>query len=363
MKTINLDDYEQQLTTKIHQLNDILNGFDHPPIEVFTSPAKHFRQRAEFRIWHDNKQLNYAMFEPHTKHPIYLDELPIASLHINQLMQKLKQNWHDEIISHKLFQAEFLTAKNTTDSLITLCYHKPLTDNWIQTTTALAAKLGTSIIGRSRKQKIIIGNDFVTEKFDLLNGNYIYQQPENSFSQPNADVCSHMLNWAIKTVGTQNADLLELYCGNGNFTLPLAKCFNKVLATEINKTSIKATHHNIINNQIDNITVARLSAEEMQEALNKERDFRRLQNINLDKYQFNTVLVDPPRAGLDEKTCKFVQDFAQILYISCNPITLQRDLQIIHETHLLTACALFDQFPFTKHIETGVLMTRKIVKK
>ncbi|MGB2280530.1 MAG: tRNA (uridine(54)-C5)-methyltransferase TrmA, partial [Pseudomonadales bacterium] len=93
-------------------------------------------------------------------------------------------------------------------------------------------------------------------------------------------------------------------------------------------------------------------------ALNRERAFRRLQHIDLDDYQFGTVLVDPPRAGLDDNTLKLVQQFKRIIYISCNPVTLMANLQQLQETHQLQAKAMFDQFPYTDHVETGVVLTR-----
>lgn len=124
-------------------------------------------------------------------------------------------------------------------------------------------------------------------------------------------------------------DLLELYCGNGNFTLPLSTRFNRVLATELAKSSVYAAQWNIEQNHIDNIQVARLSAEDFTQAYNGEREFRRLQEANIDmsSYEFDTVFVDPPRAGIDGETLKLIQRFERIIYISCNPDTLHDNLK------------------------------------
>jgi len=351
--------YSDQLTNKVKYLNQTLLPFNPPALEVFASVAQNFRERAEFKIWHHNNQLNYAMFDQTTKQPIFLDNLPIASVRINNLMQKLTNYWHSPIISTKLFQAEFMSAKFTNDALITLCYHQPLNDKWLDVCAKIAHDLQISIIGRWHKHKIVIGKDYITEQFNVGKQSYIYHQPEGTFSQPNAYVCSHMLNWVHQTLGMQKRDLLELYCGNGNFTLPLASLVPQVLATEINKRAVNAAIDNIALNNIINIKLARLSAEEISKALNKVRVFRRLHKINLDDYDFGTIFVDPPRAGLDSLTCNLTQKFAQIMYISCNPETLYRDLLKLSKTHYITNCALFDQFPFTNHIETGVLLRKK----
>ena len=89
------------------------------------------------------------------------------------------------------------------------------------------------------------------------------------------------------------------------------------------------------------------------------REFRRLKGVNLDDYQFSTIFVDPPRAGLDQETLELVQQFDNILYISCNPETLADNMETLHQTHQIKRFALFDQFPYTHHIELGVLLQRR----
>jgi tRNA (uracil-5-)-methyltransferase len=168
-----------------------------------------------------------------------------------------------------------------------------------------------------------------------------------------------MLNWAFDVLGERDDDLLELYCGNGNFTLPLATRVRRVLATEINKTSVHAALANIADNGIDNIELVRLSAEELTQALNEVRPFRRLAHIDLKSYDFGSIFVDPPRAGMDPDTCELAHRFERILYISCNPETLAANIAQLHDTHRITQCAMFDQFPWTHHMESGVLLTRR----
>jgi tRNA (uracil-5-)-methyltransferase len=167
-----------------------------------------------------------------------------------------------------------------------------------------------------------------------------------------------MITWAIEQVKENGSDLIELYCGLGNFTLPLSRYFDNVLATEISKNSIKAAKENCILNNINNISFIRLNASETAQALAKTREFRRLKDINLEKYSFSTILVDPPRAGLDEDSINLVKEFKNIVYISCNPETLARDLETLSKSHKVINGAIFDQFPYTKHIESGVYLER-----
>jgi tRNA (uracil-5-)-methyltransferase len=352
--------YDAQLADKTARLVELLAPFDAPAPEVFDSPREHYRLRTEFRLWREDGQRHYAMFEPGDKHtPILIDEFPIASRRINELMPQLKAAWQSsETLSFKLFQVEFLTTLSD-DALITLAYHRPLNDAWQVEAEQLAASLGVSIVGRSKGKRIVIGQDSVTEQLTVAGRTFTYRQPEGAFTQPNGEVCQKMLNWAYDVLGERHDDLLELYCGNGNFTLPLATRVPKVLATEISKSSVNAALANLDDNGVDNVSLVRLSAEELTQALNEVRPFRRLAGIDLKSYQFGSVFVDPPRAGMDPDTCELTRRFERILYISCNPETLAANIAQLHDTHRIERCALFDQFPYTHHMESGVLLVRR----
>ena len=145
----------------------------------------------------------------------------------------------------------------------------------------------------------------------------------------------------------------------GNLTIPLAKNFNKVLGIEISKSSIASARVNIEANGVENIDFARMSAEEFTQALDGTREFERLKDIDLAGYDFKTVLVDPPRSGLDPDSLSLVQKFDRILYISCNPETLKENLAVLSKTHSVRKAALFDQFAYTPHLEMGVVLERK----
>ncbi len=101
-----------------------------------------------------------------------------------------------------------------------------------------------------------------------------------------------------------------------------------------------------------------MSSEEFVEALNEVRVFNRLKNIDLKSYDFDTIFMDPPRSGLDDTTRALAKNFENIIYISCNPETLHRDLQELLKTHKIVRFALFDQFAYSEHIECGVILEK-----
>lgn len=355
--------YQQQLDAKTARITSQFAEYSPPALEVFASAEQNFRMRAEFRIWHTENDMFYAMFERNEdqqKQVVRIDEFPIADQSINALMPKLLDALKaDPALSKRLFEVHFLATLKG-EILVSLVYRCPLDAAWETAAKALSEQLNIKIYGRSRGQKLILTDDYVVEELQVFDRTYKYKQIESSFTQPNAKVCQKMLEWACNAAQQSDKDLLELYCGNGNFTLPLSTRFKRVLATELAKSSVYAAQWNIEQNGIDNIQVARLSAEEFTQAYNGEREFRRLQEAEIDLagYDFDTVFVDPPRAGIDDETLKLLQRFQRIIYISCNPDTLHDNLKTLAQTHKITRFALFDQFPYTHHVESGVLLEK-----
>jgi len=355
--------YTSQLVDKQLFLSDLLAPFYTNEIRTFESPPKHFRMRAEFRIWHDGDDTFHIMFNQDTKEQYRVDSLPAASVSINLAMQLMTQALQgNQILRHKLFQIDYLST-TTDEVLISMIYHRQLDDQWIAEVTKLRKMFSTfskiDFVGRAKKQKIMVDSDFVNERLLIAGRHYTFKQIENSFTQPNALVNVKMIEWAMSKSEDAEGDLLELYCGAGNFSIPLACKFDKVMATEISKTSVNAAQINIQQNAIENLSIVRLSSEEFVQAMRKERVFNRLAGIDIDSFDFQTVLVDPPRSGLDDETIKLISMFKNIIYISCNPNTLKQNLLSLITTHTLVDAVLFDQFPFTPHIETGVFLQRR----
>ena len=363
------DAYDDQLAEKVARIGEMFSAFEEgenlPELEVFPSDPVNYRMRAEFRVWHDGDDLYYIMFDKETREKIRVDEFPAASVGINVLMPVLIDKLRgSEVLRKKIFQVDFLSTLSG-EMLVSLLYHRQLDDEWAAAVTELRGELldagfAVDFIGRARKQKFVVERDYVVEKLMVHGEEFVYKQVENSFTQPNGRVAEKMLEWAVSGSRDCEGDLLELYCGNGNFSLALAQNFRKVMATELAKPSVEAAQWNILENKAKNVKIARLSAEDFTVAMRGEREFNRLkqQDIDLSEYDFTTVFVDPPRSGMDAESVKMVQGYERILYISCNPETLCENLQTLCKTHRITKLAMFDQFPYTDHIEAGVMLER-----
>ncbi|BBG65495.1 tRNA (uracil54-C5-)-methyltransferase [Hydrogenimonas sp.] len=351
--------YNEQLSTKKERLEELLKPFYGAEIELFCSKEEHFRARAEYKIYRDESGCSYAMRHMDKKGFVKLKECPMVVESIEERMWRLLGYVNgDEELKNRLFGMEFLSSA-AGDTLITMLYHRKLEDAWMERAKELETELEAAVIGRSRKQKVVLSREFVTEKLYVDGKEYLYRHYEQSFTQPNPGVNEKMIAWALKGASEYGkGDFCELYAGAGNFTIPISAHFRKCIATEISKRSIQAAKENCSLNGVTNIEFVRMSSEEFTEALEGKREFSRLKGVDLKSYDLKTVLVDPPRAGLDEDTRRLTAGFETVIYISCNPDTLARDLTELCKTHRVEKAALFDQFPYTPHMEAGVVLTK-----
>ena len=204
------------------------------------------------------------MFPPgEPRNPHIIETFPIAGPRITEAMTPLREILQGcTELRRKLFQVEFLSTLSG-ELLITLIYHRPLDDAWHAVAQTLAESLSCKIIGRSRKQKRVLDTDWVEEVVEVEGRAFRYRQPEQCFTQPNGFINQKMMGWLLDQCDKTDTDLLELYCGIGNFTLPLSQRFRNVLATELSKPATAAARWNAEANRCHNIELARLSAEEM----------------------------------------------------------------------------------------------------
>jgi len=364
---IDTSTYHSELMAKTDRVRAMLTeGLELPEAEIFSSKPINYRMRAEFNIFRDGPNIRYFMVEKDGKEKkrVFITKFAPASKLINYFMPILANYIScNSVLAEKLFDIDFLTTLSG-ESLITLTYHKKLDESWTQEARNLLSVLRqdghtVNLIGRSHKQKILLDCDYVWEKLEVNGKTYHYQQVDNSFTQPNAGISAQMLAYVQNNTKDLGGDLLELYCGNGNFSIALSQNFNQVLATEISKSSVNSAQLNIEANKVNNLKILRLSAEEFTSAINGEREFNRLKqaNVDLKSYKCETILVDPPRAGLDDGTCKMISAYRNIIYVSCNPETLKTNLNFLTQTHKVTKLAFFDQFPYTPHVETVVLLS------
>ncbi|MAG11757.1 MAG: hypothetical protein CMI52_03035 [Parcubacteria group bacterium] len=147
--------------------------------------------------------------------------------------------------------------------------------------------------------------------------------------------------------GGRDDKVLDLYCGSGFFTLPLAKEGVDVVGVELDPASIKMAEKNAKENNITSATFHATDA--------------KLHTKELQAGQYDTIIVDPPRAGLHPKVIRKLIEIApqEIIYVSCGPARLTHELSQFLEHFNLTSIKTFDMFPHTPHVETVITLKKK----
>jgi len=384
------ENYHQLLQQKVIKVFESVKEFIPGPqqkqffddICICESPPKHFRLRCRFQLELERGELNYLMWENGGPN-VVIKDFPIASPTIYLLMPHLRDYLQNSpFLCGALKAVNFLSTLHG-DCLISLIYqNRQLDDNWDMGASELRdhlfkllpdraeSKPIMGIIGRSKNNCRNIGcGVFVNEVLQLKDGTSIrYRQIESSFSNPNGIVNQRALDWIcgialrIKSSMTDPSlqnNLLELYCGNGNHTCALARFFHEIVAVELDTKLCQAATHNLEINGISNAEIVQVHSETFCRKILATRKYRSMKD-GKQTLEFHSVLVDPPRAGLDATTLSLVAEYSAIIYISCNPNAfLENYKTVLSKTHTIVAMAVFDQFAYTEHVECGYYLTKR----
>jgi len=196
------------------------------------------------------------------------------------------------------------------------------------------------VINNYKDVKILKGNDYFIEKI----GNYSFRVSYNSFFQIN-DKVSILYDVVKKYASLTNKEnVLDLYCGTGTIGIYLSEFAKKVIGIEINKNAVNDANFNKKLNSIQNIEFLCTDANLIK---------KKYKNIDL-------VIVDPPRSGLGKGIYNiFDINPKKIIYVSCDPVTLARDLNILKEKYEIKEVTLVDMFCNTYHVECVCLLMKK----
>ena len=213
-----------------------------------------------------------------------------------------------------------------------------------------------------------VGNDTVLETYRLSDGrNLQYYHIENFFSNPSRSGAEATLDWLCRqciklTAGrSEDARMLELYCGCGTHTVALAPFFGEIVAVELHPRLVDAAQVNVNANAAANDARAkelgRMHAAQVDVVAAPSATFCRRMGR---RAAFDVLLVDPPRCGLDKDTIRLAARFSHVLYISCCVENLARDVAALASTHEVTERAVIDHFPMTRWVETAVVLRRRV---
>ena len=313
--------HEDEVEYKVNALKEILKRnavIDANVSTIISNNELGYRNKLSLKV--ENYEFGFYKEESHEF--IKIDECPLASLAIRNIF-KLKEYL-------KFKEGNILIRSNFNDEIIIKINSESSVDLNIE-----KLKEHIKLVGIIINDKIIYGEDFFIEQVH----NYFYKVNINSFFQINLNILDKVINLLREKEYNTVADL---YCGVGTLGIPLKK--QKLYGIEIVKEAVIDAIYNAKINKQDNKYLLGSA-----EAINK---------INA---KIDTIIIDPPRAGLNKKTLDFLINYQSdnLIYMSCNPMTLAKNLKSLSTVYNIEEVFYLDMFPRTKHIETICLMKKK----
>jgi 23S rRNA (uracil1939-C5)-methyltransferase len=319
-------DYSLEEKIKVENVINILKKY--ASIDIFPKILKtdnecNYRNKITLKI--ENNKWGYYNSESHNF--VQIENCQIAKKSINQIITDkkylnipsgtitIRSNYNDEII-----------LKITTPNKYKIDINSLIKNN--------------KIVGIIVNDKIFYGENSFIERVN----HFLFKVNIDSFFQVNLDI----LNKIFDLIGKQNYQTVaDVYCGVGTLGIAIKK--DKLYGIEIVQDAVQdAIVNSKINKQNNNMFLL--------------GDASKLEKIN-DK--IDTIIIDPPRSGLNKKTLNTILNFnpANIIYMSCNPHTLARDLNVLKENYKIKDFYICEMFPRTKHVESVVLLYRKSLEK
>ena len=318
--------YNYQHEFKLNKIKDIIKKFVGENIEikrVTFDNQYYYRNKATFHI---KNKIGY--YKEKTNEIIEIEECLLASKEINETLKIIKkQNLkgiENIIIRSSFYDKSVMVIINSKE--------KP-NQNLIET-------LKNTVKSIYVNNKHIYGEKYIIDKI----GDYKFIISPESFFQVNTKMAEKLYN-KVKEYAKINKEetVLDLYCGTG--TIGLFTGAKNLVGIEINESAVKDAKENAKLNEV-NATFYCGDSGEVLKKINKN---------------FNTVIVDPPRSGLSKTAIDEIINInpKKLVYVSCDPITLARDLNILKEKYEIKEISLFDLFPNTHHVESVCLLTLK----
>ena len=323
--------YDFQHVYKINKVRDIIRKFVHSDFvidDIGYDNQFYYRNKATFHV---KKGIGY--FKEKTYDLISIDKCMISSNEINSVLDILKKmdlnNVCQVVVRSSYFDKSVMVIFSVEGKVDEGYIIDSLKDNV------------SSIFIKSDKYKLIYGKEYIT---DMIGDKKFIISPD-SFFQVNTPMAYKLYSKVKEYAGNlDDCNVLDLYCGTG--TIGLFVGGKRLVGVEINESAI---HDANINKDLNGISNVKFYCGDSGKVLKR-----------LDK-NFDVVIVDPPRSGLSLLSINEVIGVGakRVVYVSCDPVTLARDLNIFKEYYDIKEISLFDMFPNTHHVESVCLLEKK----
>jgi 23S rRNA (uracil1939-C5)-methyltransferase len=363
-----IDDSFQLLTKQDQVLQSLqrIGGFENIEIKPIlgSKDTLGYRNKATYPLGRNATGTVQAGYYRQGSHQlINLNQCPVQDPRLNPFLAEIKQDiqargwsiYNESKHQGKLRHLSLRIGRKTGEILLTLISTawqlpglKEQAQQWLEKYPQLVGVAlnynpdQTNVIF-GNKTRFVAGNSYLEEIF----GGLKFQLASDTFFQVNTEAAELLLNQMIEVLNLQGTEiLLDAYCGIGTFTLPLAKRVKQAYGIEIQSVSIDQARINAQINNLDNVTFYTGKVEKILTEIDFIPDL---------------VLLDPPRKGCDRRVIDTLLTVKPqtIVYISCQPATLARDLKLLcqNQDYQIKLVQPIDFFPQTSHVEVVALLS------
>ena len=326
--------YQDELEYKVNNVIDIFkrNDIDIKPNIIKSDNRYGYRNKITLQV--SNGII--GLYEEDSNTIVDVDKCLLVSDKLNEIIDIIKKNIN-------VNKCNKIVIRDTYYGIMIIFYGSVNNEEVIK----YLDKKVVSIYTYDNKYRCIYGEKYLYEMI----GEYKYRISSDSFFQVNSRTVNKLYNkvveYAIKDEKKDN--LVDLYCGTGTIGIYLSKYFNNIIGIELNKQAVEDAKENAKINSVNNIE---FYAGDVGKIIN-------------DQVKADVIVVDPPRSGLDKRTKDILLKIKanKIVYVSCNPLTLARDIKELDNGYELGDITLVDMFPNTHHVESVCVLCRKILIK
>jgi len=341
--------YNEQLRIKEEIFKDTLRriGKVDPSIvsPIQASPLQfNYRSRVQLKVW-DGK-IGFYKRESHDL--VDISECPLAHPLINRIFKVLREIWPGSL--NGVTRVDINVSPSDENGIVSIYLKEKIGFDFSRffNTVNQAVPGVTGLITHHGKDENIYGSRYLFSQ----EGEFRFRASEGSFSQVNYRQNLNMKDYVLSVSGLRGKEsVLELYSGGGNFSIPLAYKAGKLFAVEVSSSSIGDAMENSRINNIRNAIFIKATA---------EKGIDKVVGVHVNAPFLDLVLVDPPRDGCSKEAIERTASSKpeKIIYVSCNPSTLARDLGRFQTLgYKLRTSKPFDMFPQTFHIESVTELT------
>lgn len=332
--------YERQVTLKEEILRESLHrigGIQIDEISSLTDNEFFYRHRVQFKVSQDGK---IGFFKEGTREVVAIDRCLVCMEPINDLIARLKGIDLRGVKEIHVISGDSLSilikGDRAPQKVFDLLGTPVIKEDTVQ------AILDSGVSGIAFENGDSIGKDYITLEYEGLR----YTVTPWGFFQGHWALNKKVVNLIIEKLSPlEDKKVIDLYSGAGNFSLPIAKRASEVISIEENHYAIEDGKRNAMINGIKNCLFIKAPVEDVFKNRKKWKV--------IEGRRYDIVILDPPRPGLSSELCKGLLDLnsERIVYVSCNPSTLARDIKRLKDRYEIESVIMVDFFPNTYHIE------------